>query len=493
MKYILNHYYRLRNDVKRSYIVSPSDSSFPKPILVNAAWASRIHPAYAMMLSFFSEPVELNDAGVQIAEFFSCSKESVESFIQSLIEAKEPTHATLGGAESGFPINLIIEEGKEFVPRRLYRPEDFQFEELDLHTVRPLKAPLSLVFMANNTCYTDCAYCYADTKTRVECLDFEKVKAFVGEAKRLGVRDVLITGGDFFKYQHWPALLSLLIERGFIPDLISTKIPLSREKIDLFSGFKLRLQISLDTILPEIASTVLKEPRGYTEKMKKALMDIDASPIRYQIATVLTGLNDSDENLESLAAFVRTLKRIERWELRVAFRSLYSKASFDDIKSGRERIAKIGAWINEIKGEFPCEILWSPDEDEKYRTAKGGSQNFEGAICSANMTNMVILPDGRVTICEQLYWHPNFIIGDIRQNSISEIWNSPKALDIWRRKQSSLTPKSPCSRCADFSPCFEASNRCYANIMKAYGTSNYDFPDPRCHLAPKFTHTITHE
>lgn len=47
--------------------------------------------------------------------------------------------------------------------------------------------------------------------------------------------------------------------------------------------------------------------------------------------------------------------------------------------------------------------------------------------------------------------------------------------------------------CSDFTSCFQASNRCFANIMKAYGMENFDYPDPRCIFAPNFTNTITHE
>lgn len=27
-----------------------------------------------------------------------------------------------------------------------------------------------------------------------------------------------------------------------------------------------------------------------------------------------------------------------------------------------------------------------------------------------------VLPDGKVSACEQLYWHPQFIIGDLKNN-----------------------------------------------------------------------------
>ena len=34
----------------------------------------------------------------------------------------------------------------------------------------------------------------------------------------------------------------------------------------------------------------------------------------------------------------------------------------------------------------------------------------------------VILPDGRVTVCEERYDHPAFLIGDLRRESVEEMW-----------------------------------------------------------------------
>lgn len=106
---------------------------------------------------------------------------------------------------------------------------------------------------------------------------------------------------------------------------------------------------------------------------------------------------------------------------------------------------------------------------------------------------MVVLPDGMVTICEQLYWNSNFIIGNVKNSTLTEIWNSKKAIDLSLCSQSSIQNDSPCSTCKIFERCFRASNRCYVNIMKAYGIDNYDYPDPRCFWAPKFALDITHE
>lgn len=44
--------------------------------------------------------------------------------------------------------------------------------------------------------------------------------------------------------------------------------------------------------------------------------------------------------------------------------------------------------------------------------------HFNGAVCSALNSHLFILPDGKVTICEQLYWNPRFIIGDAKKSGL---------------------------------------------------------------------------
>lgn len=493
-KYIFNNYYILRHDAKRSYILSQGDYITPPAhVAVNLNLSSMIHPVYAMMLSFFSEPVTIEEACANISSFLSINKEIVVGFINRLLETDKAMHTDFANHENGFPVNLIIEEEKETFPRVMYTPDEFAFTELDFDSPRRYAAPLSIVFMPNNNCYTKCIYCYADTTPKPRHLSLDCISKFIKEAKDIGVRDFLITGGDLFMYRHWKELLDILEETGFLPDLISTKKPLSDEEVTLFAKFGIRLQLSLDSMDEETAMKVLHVKPGYIEQMKASIQKIEETGIRYQIATVLTSINDSLVNLDEMYGYLSQLKNLKRWEIRIAFKSLYSKSNFDEIKSKRVNITAVSKWIDERKSQFPCEILWSPDDDAKYHKTKGGSQYFEGNLCSANISNMVILPDGQVTVCEQLYWNKNFIIGNVNESSLKEIWTSERAMSLWKRKQESINANSPCSSCKIFDKCFTASNRCYADIMKAYGTENFDFPDPRCYWAPKFINNVTHE
>lgn len=493
-KYILNHYYTLRHDRCRSYIMSQSDYHLKKPINVNSGWITKVHPAYAMMLSFFSCPTAISDAVENISAFFGIkNKDIVLDFITKLIEAEEPVYSTMDGYTSGFPVNLLIEESHEFAKRQIYIPEDFGFKELDFKANRMYVAPLSIVFMPNNNCLTDCVYCYADKRRLDNVLSFDVIERFVQEANKLKVRDLLITGGDFFMYKKWKELLDLLNKNGYFPDLISTKVPLDESQISTFSKYKIRLQLSLDSLSNDVVMSMHNVSSSYLDKMLSSIKLIDQSGIGYQIATVVTCHNDSISEIEKLATFIEELDNVERWEIRIAFKSLYSKSDFDLIKSNRSKIDIIEKWIKENNNRFKNKLLWSPDDDVKYKKSAGGSKNFEGPKCAANISNMVILPDGNVTICEQLYWNPNFIIGNIANNGIEEIWNGSKALSIWKKDIRSIKNDSQCKCCKDFKDCFDFGNRCYANIIKAYGDDNIDYPDLRCQYAPNFLYDITHE
>lgn len=493
MKYILNSYYILRHDVSRTFILGGRNGRKSNGIPVDVNWISMIHPAYAMMLSFFSTPITLDGASESIANFFSFPQNQVIDFLKQMIGAKECWSTKMAGFDSGFPKNLIISEQEQ--PNHLikYSPSDFSFSNLDSKSRRTQSAPLSIVWMPNNNCYTSCEYCYADRKHHHCIFSLDNIKRFVKDAASSGVTEIMLTGGDFFENPHWKEILCILKKEGYNVDMISTKKPLTCAELLTFREYGVRLQFSFDTTSEDIAKKLLNVKEGYSTRIKDSIKTTDELKLDFQVATVLTNINDTIENLDALYSFLSTLKFIRHWEIRVAFRSLYSKADFDTIKSTREQIDKISTWIEEKKKVSPIDILWSPDDDDKYQKAKGGSKYFEGPICAANMSNMIVLPDGTATICEQLYWNPKFVIGNVFTETICDIWNSDKAIKLWKRQQQTIDEKSPCRKCKDFQDCFDNGNRCFANIIKAYGNENSDYPDPRCNLAPKFIKDITHE
>ncbi len=122
-----------------------------------------------------------------------------------------------------------------------------------------------------------------------------------------------------------------------------------------------------------------------------------------------------------------------------------------------------------------------------------GSRCFKGSECSALTTHMFILPDGKVTVCEQLYWHPQFIIGNVTTQSLKEVWHSPQALHLCSLSRQDINKESPCRECRLFEDCFSYQNRCWSDIIKAYGKDCWDFPDPRCCFAPAMKNKLSYD
>jgi radical SAM protein with 4Fe4S-binding SPASM domain len=187
---------------------------------------------------------------------------------------------------------------------------------------------------------------------------------------------------------------------------------------------------------------------------------------------------------------LKNCKNIQRWEIRLAFRSLYSRGDFDKIKVVKKDIDSIDKWITALSKESKIHIQWDVTGIDRYFKSDKGSRGFIGSRCSANYSNILILPDGKVTICEQLYWHPEYIIGDLTTQSIEEVWNSPRALELAFPHKEHFRDESVCKHCDIFEECHAYPNKCFIDVLKGYGNENGDYPDPRCIKAPPFVNEL---
>ena len=130
--------------------------------------------------------------------------------------------------------------------------------------------------------------------------------------------------------------------------------------------------------------------------------------------------------------------------------------------------------------------------NKRYYSDKGSSKKFHGAASFVLSSRLFILPDGNVTICEQLYWNSHFIIGDVQRTNLKDIWQSQEALYLCNLSRQDIGQHNKCQACTHFEECFRYGNRCWNNITKAYGKKYWDYPDPRCILAPKKTNRLDH-
>lgn len=487
MNYSFNTDYVLWHDEKRTFIIQRYESNDS-----TRGWISIIHPIQAMILSFFSVERPFDEVLYNLAAFLNQTPEDAQAMIAPFVNNKEPFQTHYGESIFNFPKNILLETQHNNVQNaREYIPKDFMFDELDFKSKRMYSSPLNITWMPSNNCVTNCIYCYADRQTKSTTMPLSRVKEIILEAKALDVFRFGMVGGEIFAFPQWYELISFIKQHGFIVDRLSTKIPLTHEEVKKLKHAGVRqMQISLDTLVPDTLCKILRVSASYVDKIKDTVRFFCEEGFDTTIASVITTDNCDMENMLSVYEFLRTLKGISNWGLRPAFPSIYKNNSSDFTPTAKQ-MYELFDLCEPLKAGVKFSISYDKTFLERgYNEAKGGSCHFKGAECSANRSHIFILPDGKVTLCEQLYWKPHFIIGDLSKQTIKEVWHGERAMWFANLATEQLQDDNPCKTCGLFDDCYRNMNRCWAEVMKAYGDDYWDYPDPRCEFAPP--HKVNH-
>ena len=483
--YVLNPDYLLKPDKNRVIITrrgnDPSIGDF----------TGFVHPVYAILLSLFDAEKELSGVITSAASILRKDAEIISNIISPLIENEEEVYFHFDGHHFSFPPRLLVKK-KIGYPYKKLDPEHFFIPKkgLDFDT-RRLNTPLDALFIINTRCVTDCIYCYADRRRKMDCeIPIERLKELIQEAKELQMRYINISGGEFFLYKNWEVLLPELIANELAP-YISTKCPIDEQTINKLVDMGLtKIQISIDSIIPDELIRILKVQPDYPGKLMETLKKLDEKGFDIFTNTQVTATNC--DNIPQLLDFLLTLKNIKRINMGAAAFSLYiGEAKYKEYRANLEKIEQLKIKLEVLKKKYreSISVNFSGYYDKNGvidKTPEEKRKSFaERARCSGNFYSLTILPDGKVTVCEELYWHPKFIIGDLTKQSIKEVWNSESALELYNISQDMIRNESVCKSCPEFDPCHKNKGVCWKEVLYAYGEENWDYPDPKCPYATK--------
>lgn len=487
MKYVaLNPEYVLKNDFGRVLIMTKDPLRTLEPVI-----ESTIHPIHAMILSFFTGKTSFSDAVNEASIFLQTDKDIISSFCTKILENTQNIGVKIDSENILiFPRKTLVSSNSP-ISRTIYDYKKFNYNSLRIKTDRHY-TPSRLTFMVTTKCYTDCIYCYANRKQpSSHLLPFERVKAIIKEARDLGVVSFDVIGGEFFKYPKWKQMLTVLFQYGYNP-YISTKVPITKEDMKFLKKIGVKdIQVSLDTLIPKNIVSLIRVKETYVAKIKETINCLEEYGIEVQIHTILTSLNNSTEDMNSLLEFFSKKENIISWKIDYAASPIYEKrTNYEKVKIDRDSLKTISLYFEGLKkhnlkfrivsgnldlNENPTPNDMTSESKKLYFTKK------RPIFCSANFSSLFILPDGKVTICEELYWNETFIIGDLNNQTLLDVWNSSRAKDLYYIDKKRISCKSPCYSCSIFKECREEyGGVCWKEIIKVFGKDKWDYPDPRC-------------
>ena len=500
-KYMLNPAYTIIPDQTRAVITTAKGFDVYKPgIMEDTSISWRLNPVYAVIFSFFDGRFELSDTIKHISVETGLSEDKIIDFVKpffyntqhlSIQYAFEKSDDNLRSRNFTIPKRFIIENIENTPRTDLHSKEEFYIrkELWDFNTFR-LKYPIGMTLMLNNKCATDCVYCYANKDYKVENpLPTEKILSLIKEASDLGVLRFDISGGEVMLHKDWDLIVSELLKYGFLPQ-ISTKVPLMEGQIKRLKELGIqRIQVSIDAWNAVTLSKVLGVKETYFDKLKETLRLLEIYDIKVSVKSVITRFNQDLKEIETLLTNLVTFSNIVNISVAPGENSLYKhgEKGFINYRTLVKEWNKISEWVSTFASNFTTKIttqgcisknlVFNPVEEKAMMFGKR-------SLCSGNIISLYILPDGQVGICEEMYWEPKFILGNVTKQSIMEIWNSEKAIGLYNLSQSDFRPLSACKYCPDFLICRSTLGVCWKFIYMAYGTDHWDMPDPRCPLAP---------
>jgi len=480
MNAILNPKYHLYVDSSR--VVLLTKDTFRAPIISDEVYNLIIHPLLGLMLNFFDG----NDYIItikNISKYLDEDYKSIKLFTDKLLDNSDICSMEFEGINYYLPPNCLISTNTK--KRNKIKNRKFEFKQ-NLSKLR-FDFPYDITLMVSTKCATDCIYCYADRRILMDCeIPLSRIKELIDEAKENHSRVFDIIGGEFLMYKNWKEIIQYLIDNDFIPYL-STKIPLSTQNITDIKELGMKdIQISLDSLISKTLCDSLKVKNTYLSKMINSLNLLEKNNIIVYIHTILNNQNDKIEDMLSLYNFFKSKSNIGQWKIDLAAPSLYLSSDYETYKPNRKNLKLIEEFFKDkTESWIKHDIKIDDDVDKTYEKKVESFRNR--TTCSANRWRIFILPDGNVTICEELYWTKNFLIGNILDSSIKNIWDSEKAKNSTLVDQCNVPEDSICSNCNDYYNCKISSKQvCYRDIIKAYGEENWHYPDTKCPKAPKF-------
>jgi MoaA/NifB/PqqE/SkfB family radical SAM enzyme len=341
-------------------------------------------------------------------------------------------------------------------------------------------APVSVLVALSNRCVADCRYCYAERNSCPELTTAEWIGIF-DQLAAVQVRIVDMSGADPFMRLDVFELLRVMVERDFTFS-VSTKSHVSplwaRRLAELGIGrdepgvVDRGLQVSVDSADNQLASW-LTGVNNYLERAKSTTANLIAAGLNPRIKCVLTPYNwqQTEEIVELF-----TSMGVRRFQFVQYGRSLYRHT--DDLFLTREQKLRLSESMPLLAAKHSGIEIVFQDETGEARTEEQRRTDWEKrAICTGGRAALMVLPNGDVTLCEQLPHHRDNVVGNLLRESVLEIWNGA-AVDKFIHPERSKYEGTVCCSCPQFDDCHTGRGYCYRDSLSAFG-SVYDAP-PGC-------------
>jgi len=324
-----------------------------------------------------------------------------------------------------------------------------------LRTDRITALPI-LILMPHSACNCKCVMCdiWKDNK-RVRQLTQEDIRPLLVSMKKLGTKQILMSGGEALMHAGFFDLCSLLREQDLRISLHSTGLLLKKHADRLLESVD-DIIISLDGT-PSVHDSIRNLPGAFA-LLREGVQLLKSKDPSFRI-TARSVIHK--QNFRSWPGLIECAKEMGLDQVSFLPADTGSQAfnreitwdeqRQDEVAISRDELGELKSILDEIiihsAGDFEDHfIAESPAKLMNiyhYYRALHGEGTFPYKKCNAPWVSAVIEPDGAVRPC---FFHER--IGNIRTQSLTEILNGAEGMKF--RKELDMETNETCKRCVCF-------------------------------------------
>lgn len=300
--------------------------------------------------------------------------------------------------------------------------------------------PIMVDFDFTNSCNNRCPLCIGSKNKDDITVSLEDAKRIILELKELGVRSLGVGGaGEPTCNPNLPEILEFAKQNNIESGIYTNAYELSEEVIDSIIKNCTWMMISLDASNPEIYkkthglggeefNQVLKNISRLVERRKLLQRDI-AIGVCYLLGPhTIEGVYDATKIVKELG--------VDHIRFR-PFLTLAGKKSFKEDSEEMLRLLR------------KCKELEDDNFKVSYPENRCEAESLQGEIkrkydkCFVIDFFASITPELKVYPCCFLKDNPDYVLGDLKENSFKEIWNSEQRQEIYDKIKLESCP-NPC-------------------------------------------------